>query len=480
MPSLVKWYFLVKGGLSGEPRLARPFHERVFAGLDGWLLGKLPGGKLHLAICLPPRHSKTTLARDTVECSLGLWPDSDFIYVSYSAQLAVDQTVKIRRSLESGWFREIFPAFPPAGGRRDWICLGEDSPAGGHVLGVGVGGSLTGFGAGRKRDWFGGGIVIDDPLKADAARSAAARRRLREWFTGTLLSRRNHDRTPILLIAQRLHPEDLAGHLKLAMPEQWHFLEIPVLAPEAADTIWPETFSLESARRLREADPFAFYSQYQQEPIRPGGSLIKEDWWRFWSDPGPVERAVEAKIITADTAYGAGEAGDYSVFQCWGFEGGRRMYLLDQIRGRWGFEELVPAAAAFWEKHNRPGRPLARMYIENRASGQSLVQQYQLFRERGINAFPWNALDYGPADKVGRVKESVLAIYNGQVILPDHPEAAWVDDFIAECSAFSEDLSQAHDDQVDALTMAVLIWRGVLGGGKEGKVNGGDKDPSKK
>lgn len=460
--SPIKWYFQKKGELSRENRVIRPFHNKIFSKIDKWFIGDLPEGKRNLAICIPPRHTKTTLARDAVELGLGFFPDSEWIYTSYSSQLAIDQTVKIRAALDSEWYKQIFKWSQDTDGRQDYFKTTQ----GGSVYGVGAGGSITGFGAGKKRKEFGGAIIIDDPLKADDARSQATREHLKNWFTGTLLSRRNSDDTPMLLIAQRLHPEDLVGHIKKHMPDEWDFLEIPALPSDSQDTIWPETFSYKTAMQLKEIDPFAYYSQYQQEPIVPGGAIIKDEWWRYYDNFDAVNKMCDVKIITADTAYGTKDANDYSVFQCWGFEGNQRAYLLDQVRGKWGYEQLIGVALDFWEKHSvvdkwSRWRPVYAMYIENKASGQSLVQQYDLFREKGINAFPWNP---GQKDKVARVKEILLSIYSGRVILPDTPEASWVDDFLAECSAFSEDMSHSHDDQTDAMAMAIHLWRGELGG----------------
>lgn len=464
--SLIGGYFITKGEKAREPRIVMPFHAEMFKLIDAWFLGELPGGKRNLAICIPPRHTKTTLARDIVEFGLGCFPDSEWLYTSYSTQLAVDQTVKIRQAVDSEWYREMFSSLhtfmDETDGRQDYFR----TSFGGSVYGVGAGGSITGFGAGKKRKEFGGAIIIDDPLKADDARSEKERENVRNWFTGVLSSRKNHDDTPMLLIAQRLHPEDLVGHLKQTLADEWHFLEIPAVIPGTEQTIWPATFSYESAMRLKEIDPFAFYSQYQQQPIVPGGAIIKADWWRYYTDSDAVNRKCDVKIITADTAYGVKDANDYSVFQCWGFEGNQRAYLLDQVRGKWGYEQLVQVACEFWQKHSATdpyGRfqPVYRMYIENKASGQSLVQQYDLFREKGVNAFPW---DPGLKDKVARVKECLPSIFSGRVILPDTPEASWIDDFIAECSAFSEDMSHSHDDCCDCLAMALLLWRGELGG----------------
>ena len=43
----------------------------------------------------------------------------------------------------------------------------------------------------------------------------------------------------------------------------------------------------------------------------------------------------------------------------------------------------------------------------------------------------------------------------GNVYLPHPLFALWVTDFIEECSAF---LNGAHDDQVDAMTQAIIRW----------------------
>lgn len=78
---------------------------------------------------------------------------------------------------------------------------------------TGAGGTITGFGAGRHREGFGGCIIIDDPHKADEARSEVRRQNVIDWFQNTVESRKNSPDTPIILIMQRLHEKDLAGWL---------------------------------------------------------------------------------------------------------------------------------------------------------------------------------------------------------------------------------------------------------------------------
>ncbi len=65
-------------------------------------------------------------------------------------------------------------------------------------------------------------IVIDDPHKADEARSDVIRASVIDWFQSTLESRKNSPDTPIIVIMQRLHEDDLAGWLlKGGNGEHW-------------------------------------------------------------------------------------------------------------------------------------------------------------------------------------------------------------------------------------------------------------------
>ena len=60
--------------------------------------------------------------------------------------------------------------------------------------------------------------------------------------------------------------------------------------------------------------------------------------------------------------------------------------------------------------------------------------------------------------KVARAAAASPLIEAGNVYLP-HPQIApWVMDFIEECAAFP---NGAHDDQVDAMTQALLRWNMV-------------------
>ena len=110
--------------------------------------------------------------------------------------------------LRLDWYRRIAPyvGVQSGKGRQDYFR----TTAGGAVYGVGAEGALTGFGAGKKRPEFGGGILIDDPIQALDALTVR-REKCNLWYSQALYSRRNAAHTPILLIMQRLHEKRPRG-----------------------------------------------------------------------------------------------------------------------------------------------------------------------------------------------------------------------------------------------------------------------------
>ena len=150
----------------------------------------------------------------------------------------------------------------------------------GYRLATSVGGVLTGRGADL--------IVIDDPMKPQDALSDTKRQAVHHWFDTTLLSRLDDQaRGGILLVMQRLHVEDLAGHV--LAKQGWAHLELPAIAEVAAaipigpgrvhhrragEVLHPARDNLATLQRIqREMGSHAFSAQYQQDPLPLDGDL---------------------------------------------------------------------------------------------------------------------------------------------------------------------------------------------------------------
>lgn len=247
-------------------------HERITKALERVYNGDVN----RLILNLPPRYSKTQLAVVYfIAWTLGLNPDSEYIHTSYSSRLASNNSFAVRSLVQEPFYQEIFPG----------VKLRDDSKAkdewrtdeGGCVYATGSGGTITGYGAGKVRDGFGGAIIIDDPHKADEARSEVMRGNVIDWFQNTLESRKNSPHTPIILIMQRLHMDDLSGWLLEGNNgETWEHLCIPVIN-EDGKALWPEKHSLEKLREMEASSPYVFAGQYMQTPAPLDGGVFKPD-----------------------------------------------------------------------------------------------------------------------------------------------------------------------------------------------------------
>ncbi|MCK5608276.1 phage terminase large subunit [Candidatus Pacearchaeota archaeon] len=285
----------------------------------------------NLLINVPPRYSKTEI----VIKSFTSWcyaknKNSNFIHLSYSDRLVLDNSSEIREIIKSEWYKELWD-----------VDFKKDSDAknkwkvkdGGIFYAAPTGGQITGMGAGttdpsdnvQSYDWlehyeeivkpvdsagFGGAILIDDPQKPDDAESDTVRNKINNRLLSTIMSRRNSPKkTPIIIIMQRLHEEDMTGFcLDGNTGENWHHLNLPALKDNRS--LWPAKHSVEQLEAMKKADPYMFSGQYQQSPSPQEGGIFKRAWWKI-CDAIPVgARCVRGWDLAATTkktsAYTAG------------------------------------------------------------------------------------------------------------------------------------------------------------------------------
>jgi hypothetical protein len=148
-------------------------------------------------------------------------PTAEIICASYAQDLADKLAGDSKSLLMAEWYQELFPGTRLAARRsavHDFMTTEK-----GVRLATSVGGVLTGRG--------GDFIIIDDPLKPDEALSEVQRRNVNDWYDHTLISRLNDKRTGcIILIMQRLHEDDLVGHV--LEQSGWRLLKFPAIAEE--------------------------------------------------------------------------------------------------------------------------------------------------------------------------------------------------------------------------------------------------------
>ena len=404
------------------------------------------GKTKRLIINIPPRSGKTELAViNFIAWCMGNFPDSEFIHASYSKRLATANAYAVRATMQHEVYRAIF----------DHTALADDSKAkdefrtaqGGIVYATGADGTITGYGAGGMIGRFKGAIVIDDPHKAGEANSDTMRKNVIDWFSTTMESRKNSPGTPIIVIMQRLHEDDLTGWLLSGgNGEKWEHLSIPAVKDDGS-SFWPRQFPIDTLNRIKNSNSYVYAGQYMQSPSPVGGGIFKDVWWNYY-DTLPE---IEWRSIYADTAQKTAERNDYTVFQCWGKGSNGKAYMIDMIRGKWEAPELIVQARAFWNKHSsvkNMGR-LRAMNVEDKVSGTGLIQT--LSRE-GIPVIGVQR----NKDKITRGYDVSPVAESGQVYLPRNAE--WLSGLLHELSVFP---NGKHDDQVDPLIDALGDISGV-------------------
>ncbi len=397
-----------------------------------------------LIINMPPRSLKSIMASVALPAYvLGLDPSLRLICVSYSADLAKKHSNDFRAVIETPWYRATFPTtrIGPYKNSETEIELTER----GFRLATSVGGTLTGRG--------GDILIIDDPLKPDDALSETKRTAANLWFTNTLLSRLDDKRAgAIVIVMQRVHMDDLCGHV-LGLSDEWEVLSLPAIAEhDAKISIGRGQFY---CRKMGEAlSPFreplpvleamklqigsdAFSAQYQQAPTPPGGAMVKRHWIKRYVNLPPESEQL-LTFQSWDTASKGGPGSDWSVCTTWVVTKDRRWYLVDVWRARVDYPALKAIVRVLAQKFGA-----VRVLVEDTSAGTALVQE--LSREiSGIIAVK------PKGDKVSRMAIATAKFEAGQVFLPDR--AAWLADLEAELFAFP---GSRHDDQVDSISQAL-------------------------
>jgi predicted phage terminase large subunit-like protein len=348
--------------------------------------------------------------------------------------------------MASVWYRSLFSTrlSPQKQSIQEFLTTQN-----GFRLATSVGGVVTGRGADL--------IIIDDPLKPDEALSETQRNAANEWFDHTLYSRLNDKRSGCMtIIMQRLHEDDLVGHV--LEQEDWELVRLPAIAEENETHIIDSPYRTRTVcRRIGEAlhpdrEPlpvlhhlrrtigeYNFAGQYQQQPAPLGGGMVKAEWFKSYV---PREQPSKFDMVfqSWDTANKSTELSDFSVCTTWGRKN-KKFYLLDVLRQRMDYPDLKRAVRS----HADQFRP-TNILVEDKASGTQLIQE--LIREgtSGVTR-------YEPTvEKIMRLHSVTNTIENGFVYLPT--EADWLAVYLHELTVFP---NGKHDDQADSTSQA-LDW----------------------
>jgi predicted phage terminase large subunit-like protein len=425
----------------------------------------------NLLINVPPRHMKSLLVSVLWPAwEWTRWPERRWLFSSYAATLSIRDSVKCRRLIESPWYRARWGhVFTLTGDQNAKTRF--DNNRSGYRLSTSVGGAVTGEGGDR--------IVCDDPHNVADVTSDAIRKTATDWWDIAMSTRVNDPKTSsMVIVMQRCHQRDLSGHLlekgnfeHLCLPAEYEgpgrVTSIGFSDPrsEPGELLWADRFGPQEIEDLKiSLGSYGAAGQLQQRPSPAGGGIIKRHWFRYFQPRGmnlpPVEVRLPDGTLTSipaleapyhveeqaqswDCAFKDLDTSDYVVGQMWG-RIGARFLLGDQFRARTDCPGTVKAVREMTTKWPAT----MAILIEDKANGSAVIQMLS-------HDIP-GLLPINPqGGKVARAHAVSPLIEAGNVYLP-HPDwQPWVRDFIEECVQFP---NGAHDDQVDAMTQALLRW----------------------
>jgi len=408
-----------------------------------------------LIINVPPRHMKSI----SVAVALPAWvwtimPQKRFLFASYALSLSVRDSVKCRRLIDSQWYKTHFgQTFELTSDQNQKQRFENDKT--GYRIATSVDGALTGEG--------GDIIVIDDPHNVREAESSAVRESVLDWWDQAMQTRLNDPKTgAFVIIMQRVHENDLTGHILKDEYNDWDHLCLPARyeighpsptrsslgftdpRTKEGDLLWPERVDEKTLSNLeRSLGTYASAGQLQQRPMPKGGGILKAEWWVPWEKPDLPD--IEYVLQSWDTAFSTNEKTSYSARTTWGvfrMNGQINAIVLDMWYDRVTYPELRNIAQESYEDYEPDA-----VLIEKKASGQSLLQD---LRMAGIPVIP-----YSPdRDKEARAHAASALLEDGRIYFPS--DKKWSKDLIDICAAFP---AGDNDDIVDTCTQAWLRLR---------------------
>jgi predicted phage terminase large subunit-like protein len=190
-----------------------------------------------------------------------------------------------------------------------------------------------------------------------------------------------------------------------------------------------------------------FAQEFRCEFIQDGAAIFKEGWVQCY-DPDALP-GLHTVIQSWDTAQTKSATSDYVVGQVWGRKGAD-FYLLDQVRGRMDFDEIVQA---MHDLSSKWPESIAKI-VEAQALGAALSSHLK-------HQIPGLIPITVKGAKTLRALNCVPLWQSANVYLPDPADSrhAWVSEYVHELLTFP---NAANDDQVDATTLALNQLCGTL------------------
>ena len=295
-------------------------------------------GKIkRLLINVPPSFTKSLL-------TCVFWPAWEwtskpwlrYLCSSYVDKLSGRDALKCRNLILSPWYQARWPL---AMRREVNAATLYENMSGGWRMSTSTAGAATGYHPSR--------VLCDDPNKVNDVESDLERQAVNDWWDGTISTRGIMLEVAQVIIMQRLHSEDLSGHV--LKKGTWDHLVLPMhYDPEVrsissigwkdprsipGELLWPSVFTPKIVDALAKTmGPYHAAGQLEQRPVPRGGGMFKREWFE-------IIPAVPANILSIvryfDKAGTAGGDGCRTAGVLMAKTKDGMFIVLDLVAGRW-------------------------------------------------------------------------------------------------------------------------------------------------
>lgn len=434
-------------------------HERIITKLEEVYRGECN----RLIINIPPGYGKTELVVNLFSAwCFAKSPCCRFLHLSYTSDLVERNSVKIKELMKSDEFQEIWPTpfSPYVDGKGHWQTVAGEFKANS------TGGAVTGFRAGRMSPGFTGAVLIDDPIKPEDAESDTVRKKMNERLNSTIKSRLMHESVPVVLIMQRLHDQDPTGFMmEGGTGDDFESLVIKATNKDEEGNeyaIWPEKDSLEYLQRFRDASPYVYSSQYDQNPVPDDGVFFQREQFN-WYDPGEIPDGEDFGSSDYASTEGAGDYTEHGVFRV---TPDNSIYVKDWWSGQRASDIWIETQIDLGVKHE------INMWAGETGPIRNSIEPFLLRRMIERNKpmkLEW--FSHAQASKEQNARGFQALVSSGRVYLPNN--CPWAIELLEQLCRFPR---ARYDDKVDVCSifakMINKLWAESPAKEEDEKANG--------
>jgi predicted phage terminase large subunit-like protein len=403
-----------------------------------------------LMIFLPPRHAKSII----VNVFMPAWdwtvrPHRRFVSASAKDNLSTRDAVRARNLVASDLYQRLFGDVCKPHATR-WGSSYYQNEQGGSRLPI-----TTSGGTGQDADF----LLCDDPLEAQDARSQVKRDSCFFWYDSTFTTRGTKaEKTPLVLVHQRLHEDDIAGRILAdeAYARHYDVLCFPALydpnhpvktisslgfqdpRTQEGELLWGERFGEVWVQQEKAKGARHYNSQLQQRPSVADGEIFKEEMFPIADEnANAIINGATEVLLSVDATFSDSELSDCVAIIVFARYKGE-WYCVNGINKQMDFLATLTSIKQMMNEY----RPHS-LIIEKKANGDAIIR---VLRQHGID----NVLAITPKEsKEARAEASTIYLNQGSVKFLDNP---FTDSLIDQAIAFP---NRKDDDMVDALTQFI-------------------------